>query len=202
MQFDHERLSTAALASAGGDRVSVIRGLEPASAGLRAVGPAFTARGSRGDNLALHQAVARAGKGEVIVVDVQGEQETAHCGDILARAAAARGICAIVLDGSIRDRSVIAELGYPVFHRGTSPRGPSKVVPGELGVPIEVAGTTVNPGDLVCADDDGIVVVPSTEIETVLSAAVNLEAREREVERRISEGETTLEIFDLPGQAL
>ena len=201
MRGNQQHLSSAALASAGGDRVFVIRGLEPALAGSRAVGRAFTARGSRGDNLAVHQAVAQAAPGDVIVVDVQGEQETAHCGDLLARAAAVRGIRAIVLDGSIRDRSVIAELRYPVFHRGTSPRGPAKLVPGEFGVAIQVAGATVNPGDLVCADDDGIVVVPLAEIDRVVAAAAELEASEREVERRIDEGETTLAILDLPKQA-
>ena len=197
---DARAVSTALLASAGKGRVSVIMGLEPAWAGAYALGRAFTARGSRGDNLALHIAVARAEPGAVIVADVQGEQETAHCGDLLARAALARGIRGIVLNGSIRDRATIAELTYPIFHVGTSPRGPAKLVPGELGTVVELMGVSVHTGDLICADDDGVVVVPSADAEFVLQEAADLVTRELEFEKRIAGGESTVTIFDLPGQ--
>jgi 4-hydroxy-4-methyl-2-oxoglutarate aldolase len=190
-------VGTAALASAGSDRVAVILGLEPAWPGARVSGRAFTVRGSGGDNLAIHRAVARAGEGEIVVVDVEGEEEVAHCGDILVLAAAQRGIRGIILDGSIRDRRAIAELRFPVFHRGTSPRRPAKAVPGQLGIPVRLRGATVNPGDYVCADDDGVVVIPAGEAESIVDAAAVLEEDERSIERRILAGETTMEIFGL-----
>ena len=191
-------VTSALLASAAGNRVAVITGLEPAWSGASALGAALTVRGAPGDNLALHQAIAQARENVVIVADVGGEREIAHCGDLLALAARARGVRGIVLNGSIRDRATIAELRYPVFHNGTSPRGPTKRVPGELGVPIELMGVTVESGDIVCADDDGIVVVPSHEADEILALAIGLAAREREYEARIAAGESTLEIFGLP----
>lgn len=190
-------VGTAAIASAGSDRVAIILGLEPAWPGAHASGRAFTVRGSRGDNLAIHQAVARAGEGEILVVGVEGDEEIAHCGDLLVLAAAQRGIGGIILDGSIRDRRAIAELRFPIFHRGTSPRRPTKTVPGQLGIPVRLRGTTVNPGDYVCADDDGVVVVPAGEAESILASAAGVEEEERSIERRILAGETTIEIFEL-----
>jgi 4-hydroxy-4-methyl-2-oxoglutarate aldolase len=175
-----------------------VLGLEPAWPGASAVGRALTVRGAAGDNLAIHQAVAEGERGEVIVVTVDGGQEIAHCGDVLALAAKERGIAGIIIDGSIRDRAAVARLGFPIFHRGTSPRGPGKYGPGELRVPIELLGVPIQPGDLVCADDDGVVVVPSAEVEAVLADARALEAREQELMAQILDGASTLDLFSLP----
>jgi 4-hydroxy-4-methyl-2-oxoglutarate aldolase len=190
-------VTSALLASAGGDRVGVIRGLEPAWPGARAFGPAFTVCGVSGDNLALHRAIAGAPEGVVVVADVQGGQDVAHCGDVLVRAARARGIHGIVLDGSIRDRAAIRELEYPVFHQGTSPLGPTKLVAGELDVPIELLGVTVRPGDVVLADDDGIVVLSADDADEILAAAAAIAEREHEWEARLDAGESTLSILGL-----
>jgi 4-hydroxy-4-methyl-2-oxoglutarate aldolase len=190
-------VGSALLASAGGDRVSIALGLEPAWPAARALGPALTARGAPGDNLALHHAVAAAPPGAVIVLAVGGETATAHCGDILAAAARARGVAGIVLDGAIRDRAQLEALGVPVFHRGTSPRGPSKTGPGVLGVPVTLAEVTVHPGDLVCADADGVVVVPAGAAEAVLEAARELEEREHELVAAIERGASTVDLFGL-----
>ena len=190
-------IPSALLASGGGDRVSVILGLEPAFPSARAFGRAFTAQGSRGDNLALHHAVAKARPGDVIVLAVGEEQDVAHCGDIVALAARERGIAGIVLDGAIRDRVDIAELGLPVFHLGTSPSGPGKAGPGALGVPVELRGVRIEPGDLVSADADGIAVVRAADVESVTAAAEALVAREEEIVARIRGGETTVDIYGL-----
>lgn len=183
--------------SAGGERVRIILGLEPAFPDARVLGRAFTAQGAGGDNLALHHAVARAEAGDVIVLAVGGERETAHCGEIIAIAAKERGIAGIVLDGAIRDRIEIGEVGLPVFHLGASPRGPAKNGPGALGVPVELCGVTVNPGDLVCADADGIAIVPATDAAAVRAAVDALEAREQGIVAGIRQGKSTVEIFGL-----
>jgi 4-hydroxy-4-methyl-2-oxoglutarate aldolase len=177
----------------------VIKGLEPAWAGAYVLGRAFTARGAGADNLALHLAVAHALAGDVIVADVDGDRETAHCGGLLARAAMARGLAGFVLNGAIRDRAAIADLAYPIFHDGTSPRGPAKEVPGELGTFVELSGVVVHTGDLVCADDDGVVVVRAADADSVVHEAKELEAREVDIERRIIRGELTVGIFGLAG---
>jgi len=190
-------IGSAALASAGGERVAIALGLEPAYAGAHVLGPAFTVQGAPGDNLALHHAIAAASAGDVIVVAVGGERETAHAGGIVASAARKRGVAGIVVDGAVRDRPELAEIGLPIFHLGTSPRGPAKNGPGALGVPVELAGVAVAPGDLVCADADGVAVVPAADAETVLEAARALEARELGILAALERGETTVAIYEL-----
>ncbi len=172
-------------------------GLEPAWPEAHVLGPALTVQGAGGDNLALHHAVAAARPGDVIVLSVGGEQEIAHCGDIIALAAKERGVAGIVLDGAVRDRAEIASLGLPVFHLGTSPRGPAKAGPGALGVPVRLAGVGIEPGDLVCADADGIAIVRSASADEVLAAARALEVREQEIVAALRRGESTVAIFGL-----
>ena len=188
---------SALFSSAGGDRVQIVLGLEPAWPAARIVGPAFTVQGAPGDNLALHHAGASAGPGDVIVLAVGGEREIAHCGEIVAVAALERGIAGIVLDGAIRDRAEITALGLPVFFRGTSPRGPGKKGPGALGAPVELAGVTIHPGDLVCADADGVAIVPGRDIDEVNAAVAALEQREAQVVADLRSGRSTVDIFGL-----
>ena len=188
---------SALFASAGGDRVSIVLGLEPVFPAAHAVGPAFTVQGAPGDNLALHHAVASAAPGSVIVLAVGGERQVAHCGGIIATAALERGIAGLVLDGAIRDRAEIAELGFPVFFRGTSPRGPAKNGPGALGVPVELDGVTIHPGDLVCADADGVAIVPAADTAAVQADVAALEAREQSIVAAIRGGTTTVDLYGL-----
>ncbi len=177
----------------------IVLGLEPVFPSARVLGPALTVQGHGADNLALHHAVAAAEPGEVIVLSVGGEREVAHCGEIVAIAARKRGVAGIVLDGAIRDRNEIAELGLPVFHLGTSPRGPGKSLSGALRAPIELRGVRVDPGDLVCADADGVAIVAPADAAGVRAAAEALDEREQEIRAAIDRGETTVEIFGLKG---
>ncbi|MFZ1994523.1 MAG: hypothetical protein WAU75_10455 [Solirubrobacteraceae bacterium] len=190
-------LSSAAIASAAGDRARIVCGLDPVWPGATALGPAVTARAHRGDNLAVHLAVARAAAGSVVVVDAGGEQDVAFAGDLVVRAAARRGVAGIVIDGAIRDRTQIAGMRFPVFHSGTSPRGPTKRFPGEVDVPIGLRGVLVSPGDLVCVDDDGLVVVNAADTAAVLEQARALEAQEAAFRARVETGESTLSIFEI-----
>jgi 4-hydroxy-4-methyl-2-oxoglutarate aldolase len=192
-------LASSLVASAGGERVRVVLGLESLSAAVRVSGPAFTVQGAAGDNLALHHAVASAAPGEVIVLAVGGERRVAHCGEIVAIAARERGLAGIVLDGAVRDRAELAALAFPIFFRGTSPRGPGKSGPGALGVPVELDGVAIHPGDLVCADADGVAVVAAAEIEAVRAAVATLEAREQEIVAGIRGGRSTVELLGLEG---
>jgi 4-hydroxy-4-methyl-2-oxoglutarate aldolase len=190
-------IGSSLLASAGGDRVAVVLSLEPAFPAARAFGPALTVQGAAGDNLALHHAVSQAAPGEVIVLAVGGERKLAHCGEIVAAAAKKRGVAGIVLDGAIRDRAEITRLGLPVFHLGVSPRGPAKAGPGVLRAPVQIDGVRIESGDLVCADADGIAIVPASLAAELQALASRLEEKERRILDAVWLGESTVDIFEL-----
>jgi 4-hydroxy-4-methyl-2-oxoglutarate aldolase len=190
-------IGSALLSSAGGDRVAVVTGLEPAFLTALAVGPALTVQGAGGDNLALHHAVAEAAPGEVIALAVDGEREVAHLGEIVALAARQRSVAGIVLDGAIRDRAEVAAIGLPVFHLGVSPRGPGKTGPGALRVPVELTGVRIEPGDLVCADADGVAIAPAALADGIRAEAEALAEREQEILAGVARGESTVAIFHL-----
>jgi 4-hydroxy-4-methyl-2-oxoglutarate aldolase len=190
-------VTSALLASVGGDRVRILLGLEPSFPAAQASGRALTVQGAPGDNLALHHAVAAAQPGDLIVLAVGGHTETAHCGGIVVEAARRRGVAAIVLDGAIRDRAEIAEGGFPVFHLGTSPRKPGKAGPGALRVPVELQGVRIEPGDLVAADADGIAIVAAADLDELTTAASLLEAKEQSILGRLAGGDTTVDIYGL-----
>ena len=186
-------LTAALVAAAAERRARILTGFEPAWPGALAVGRALTVRAAPGDNLALHRAVDAVEPGEIVVVDAGGELAAAQCGDLIALAAQRRGAAGLVVNGPIRDRSAIAELAFPVFHRGTSTASPAKEEPGELRVPV----LGIEPGDLVVADADGVVAVPARDADAVLTAAEALAAREDELRARIRAGESTLDLLGL-----
>jgi 4-hydroxy-4-methyl-2-oxoglutarate aldolase len=190
----------ATFASLGEGRVGVLLGFEPAWPAARVLGPAFTVQGGPGDNLALHHAVAHAAPGDVIVLAVGGERTRAHCGGIIAAAAQMRGIAGLVVDGAVRDRAELEQIGLPVFHLGVSPLKPTKHGPAELGVTVEIGGVRIETGDLIAADADGIVAVPRALADELVAAAADLEAREAEILAQLAAGRTTLEIYGIGQQ--
>lgn len=113
-----------------------------------------------GDNLMVHKALDLANPGEVVVVDAAGSRSNAVLGDLICAKAGHRGIAGFVVDGLVRDLPGIRELGLPVFALGTTPIGPLHRGPGEINFPISCGGVVTNPGDVILADDAGIVVVP------------------------------------------
>lgn len=133
-------------------------------------GPAFTVRCPAGDNLMLHAAIYRAEPGSVIVVE-SGDIESALAGGNVCAIAQRRGVAGFVLDGLVRDIGEIREAGFPVFGRGVIPKPGAKDKIGQLEVPVRCGGVLVDSGDLVVADEDGVVVVPRAEQEEVLRKA-------------------------------
>ncbi|RTL99479.1 MAG: 4-carboxy-4-hydroxy-2-oxoadipate aldolase/oxaloacetate decarboxylase [Hyphomicrobiales bacterium] len=164
--------------------------------GLAVAGPAFCARCEPGDNLALHRAVAEAAPGDVIVLSGNGEA-CGYLGDILAEAAACRGIAGVVVDGFVRDAAELNRMRFPVWARGLAIRGATKVHPGELGRPVECGGMRIAPGDLVVADDDGACVVASADIDRVFDSTGRRLAQEVEIRERLRQGSLTLDLLDL-----
>jgi 4-hydroxy-4-methyl-2-oxoglutarate aldolase len=133
----------------------------------RLAGPAFTVRCPPGDNLMLHAAIHRAEPGAVIVVEA-GDVDYAVAGGNVCAVAQRRGIAGFVLDGVIRDLAEIREMGFPVFARGVIPIPGVKVAVEPLGGPVLCGGVTVHAGDIVVADEEGIVVTPGARQEQVL----------------------------------
>ncbi|MFF0115939.1 RraA family protein [Streptomyces prasinus] len=145
-------------------------GIRPLWDAPRVAGPAYTVRCEPGDNLMLHAAIYRAEPGSVVVVE-SGDVDHALAGGNVCAVARRRGVAAFVVDGVIRDLGEVREAGFPVFSRGVIPIPGTKEKIGTLGEPARVGGVLVHPGDIVVADEEGIVVVPVARREEILTAA-------------------------------
>jgi RraA family protein len=127
----------------------------------RLIGPACTVKVFPGDNLMVHKSLDIAKPGDVLVIDASSSTMTAILGDLISTKARHRGIAGVIVDGLVRDIPAIRALGdFPVFGRGITPLGPLHRGPGEINFPVSVGGIVVNPGDLITADLNGVVVVP------------------------------------------
>ena len=161
----------------GRSRVMAL-GIREMWAGMpRLAGPAFTVRCPPGDNLMLHAAIYRAAPGEVIVVQ-SGDLEYALSGGNVCAIAQQRGIAGFVCDGVIRDVAEVREARFPVFARGVVPVPGKKQTLGTLNQPIVCGGVAVSPGDIVVADEEGIVVVPAADQRSVWEQAQEKSDRE------------------------
>jgi 4-hydroxy-4-methyl-2-oxoglutarate aldolase len=159
------------------DRVMDI-GIRPLWPGMpRVAGPAYPVRCPPGDNLMLHAAIYRAEPGAIIVAE-GGDSAYALAGGNVCAVAQKRGVAAFVLDGAIRDVAETRERGFPVFARGVVPFPGGKAEVGVLNGPVRCGGVLVHPGDIVVADEEGIVVVPAARAADVLRAAQAKAAKE------------------------
>lgn len=134
----------------------------------RLCGPACTVKVFPGDNLMVHKALDIAKPGDIIVVDGSGSRTNALIGDIICTKAKHKGIQGFVIDGLIRDLPGIEELGFPAFARGTTAIGPLHRGPGEINFPVACGGTVINPGDVIVADEAGMVAVPRDIVACVV----------------------------------
>ncbi len=135
------------------------------------VGPALTVRARPGDNLMIHKALNLAEEGDVIVISNEGDRSQSLLGAIIVAYARSKKIGGIIADGPIRDVDEIASLGVPVYATGSTPGGPYKEGPGEVNTPISCGGVSVNPGDIILADSDGVIVIPRKDAAAVLNEA-------------------------------
>lgn len=136
------------------------------------VGPALTVKARAGDNLFIHQALDMAEPGDIIVVSNDEDSTRSLMGEIMfTYAQYQRKLGGLVLDGPVRDLDALGEMEMPVYAVGSTPGGPHKEGPGEINVPISCGGISVNPGDIILGDADGIIVIPLKDAEAVLEAA-------------------------------
>jgi regulator of RNase E activity RraA len=163
--------------------------LRPIISGFAFAGPAITVRCFGTDNAIVHYAVDIAQRGDVVVVDRLGDRRYACWGGGVSLGAHVKGIAGAVVDGVLTDRQEILELKFPVFGRGISPlttRAPG--LTGELNVPVRCGGIIVNPGDIVLADDDGIVVLPPSRVAEIVAVCLSREEQGRARQQRMREG--------------
>lgn len=191
-------LPTATLHEAGG-RIGVMPStIKPVSPTFRLCGPAVTVHSPGGDNLWLHRAIYVAQPGDVLVVHVSGVYDFGYWGEIMSCAAKARGLAGLVIDGCVRDGGILADFGLPVFARGLCIRGTGKDygARGWVNFPTLFDNLTVNAGDLIVGDTDGVVAIPRERAAEVVAAAEQREAKEAAILERIRAGERTLEVYN------
>lgn len=145
--------------------------IKPINDQMKIVATASTVDTKDGDNLPIHVAIYSCKPGYCLVVAGKAAEERAYMGDLMGSAADAIGVCGIIVDGYIRDKLGLNEIGMPMFSRGYKPASPAKVGPGAINTEVECGGVKVQPGDLIMADCDGIVCVPRDMIEDVLAKA-------------------------------
>jgi 4-hydroxy-4-methyl-2-oxoglutarate aldolase len=170
-------------------------GIRPIQEGTRVAGSAVTVSCAPGDNLMIHAAIEVIEPGDILVVATTAPSTNGMFGELLATSVMARGCVGVVVDAGVRDIADLRRLGLPVWSRAVHASGTVKATPGSVNVPIVCGGATVGPGDVVVADDDGVVVVERERAAQVLQAALERLGRETEVRARLAAGELGVDFY-------
>ncbi|MCK2220118.1 4-carboxy-4-hydroxy-2-oxoadipate aldolase/oxaloacetate decarboxylase [Actinomadura sp. ATCC 31491] len=171
--------------------------LRPAWPGARVGGNAVTALCWPGDNLMIHVAVEQCREGDVLVVATTSPCADGMFGELFATALRHRGVRGVVIDAGVRDVAELRAMGFPAWSAAVSAQGTVKATPGAVNVPVAVGGQVVRPGDVILADDDGVLVVPRQDLECAVSAAEARAVKEAATRAAFEKGELGLDRYGL-----
>ncbi|MBI2713789.1 MAG: 4-carboxy-4-hydroxy-2-oxoadipate aldolase/oxaloacetate decarboxylase [Rhizobiales bacterium] len=171
--------------------------MRPVWAGAQIAGPAVTVLAQPGDNWMIHVAVEQCQKGDVLVVGCTSDNTDGMFGELLATALVARGVIGLIIDAGARDVKALKEMGFPVWSRAISAKGTVKAALGAVNIPVVCAGVNVEPGDVVVADDDGVVVVPKNLAVETAGKAQKRHDDEDGKRKRLVAGELSLDMYKM-----
>lgn len=171
--------------------------MRPIYAAARMAGPAVTVSCQAGDNLMIHASIAVCQPGDVLVVVTTSESTDGMFGELLGVSCQAHGIAGLIIDAGVRDTTELTAMNFPVWAKAVSAQGTVKATPGDVNIPVICAGAMINPGDVIVADADGVVVVPREKAAEVAQASEQRIAKEEKTRQRLRAGELGLDFYGM-----